>query len=497
MHAHVVVHFREYGETVAENAAHFVIRAVGDFVHCVFAALRVNLVETVEQVVPHIHHAVGVQQEIVHLREAIADGPLGHADLGKVRAPGTRFRYGLRLLAQCPQLALQVLGDCLMVLGGQPRAIAVHAREYGQPLLDGAFVAHEGRGLLVAERAVELKGLLQLGITAERELRQPDIGREAGDVLLRRHLLQHDGRTGRVGFGACAGIHEALRADANLPRTVGLRQRGNALCISEPGDGHRRRVGDTVGRVAIVAQVRRRRFKRAGGYHCRRHGRALAVDDPDVGSMADGSTQQHRHGRDYSDHYVSPFAQAHDSAHAGRAEVARGSALRGQFAVPGNERANWRYNSRHAGATILLRSVNNTGFLMATSSLRSRIHTSLASMAMVLLAACASAPPTPSVDYNAAYDFDAVKTVALYRAAETAPGEDPLKLSDMTRDRIESGLKSALTARGFTLVNSVEEADLLLSWHLVTEDKMDVRSYEVPSATTMGMYGPGFYRYNT
>ncbi|MCR9184264.1 MAG: DUF4136 domain-containing protein [Halieaceae bacterium] len=134
---------------------------------------------------------------------------------------------------------------------------------------------------------------------------------------------------------------------------------------------------------------------------------------------------------------------------------------------------------------------------MATSSLRSRIHISLASVAIVLLAACASAPPTPSVDYNAAYDFDAVKTVALYRAAETAPGEDPLKMSDMTRDRIESGLRSALTARGFTLVNSVEEADLLLSWHLVTEDKMDVRSYEVPSATTMGMYGPGFYRYNT
>ncbi|MBB91330.1 MAG: hypothetical protein CMF68_10135 [Magnetovibrio sp.] len=134
---------------------------------------------------------------------------------------------------------------------------------------------------------------------------------------------------------------------------------------------------------------------------------------------------------------------------------------------------------------------------MATSLYRSNIHTALALMAAVFLAACASAPPTPSVDYNPAYDFSAVKTVALYRAAESAPGEDPLKLSDMTRDRIENGLKSALAERGFTLVDNAQDADLLLSWHLVTEDKMDVRSYEVPSATTMGMYGPGFYRYNT
>ena len=134
---------------------------------------------------------------------------------------------------------------------------------------------------------------------------------------------------------------------------------------------------------------------------------------------------------------------------------------------------------------------------MARSSTHTRIYTLLALCAGVLLTACASAPPTPSVDFNSSYDFAAVKTVALYRDAKLAPGEDPLKISDMTRDRIESGLKTSLQTRGFTLVDNVQEADLLLSWHLVTEEKMDVRSYEVPSATTMGMYGPGFYRYNT
>ena len=60
------------------------------------------------------------------------------------------------------------------------------------------------------------------------------------------------------------------------------------------------------------------------------------------------------------------------------------------------------------------------------------------------------------------------------------------------RDRIDAALKNALEAKGFTVVSETNDADLLISWHLNTAEKTDVRTYNSPS---YGMTA-GYSRYN-
>tara|TARA_R110002072_G_scaffold141576_2_gene286821 strand:+ start:746 stop:1387 length:642 start_codon:yes stop_codon:yes gene_type:complete len=116
----------------------------------------------------------------------------------------------------------------------------------------------------------------------------------------------------------------------------------------------------------------------------------------------------------------------------------------------------------------------------------------------ILLAACASGPPKPTVDYKADYDFSAVKTIAFYRNSGEVLGDNPMQLSDIQRDRIDEALSYALTNRGFQMVTDASKADLLLSWTLDTQNKTNVRTYQTP---TMGMgmgrgYGGYYGGYN-
>ncbi len=114
----------------------------------------------------------------------------------------------------------------------------------------------------------------------------------------------------------------------------------------------------------------------------------------------------------------------------------------------------------------------------------------------ILLAACASGPPKPTVDYKADYNFSAVKKIAFYRSSGQVSGDNPLRLSDMQRDRIDEALSYALTNRGFQMVTDTAQADLLISWALDTENKTDVRTWETPSRGVGMGYGGYYGGYN-
>ncbi len=116
----------------------------------------------------------------------------------------------------------------------------------------------------------------------------------------------------------------------------------------------------------------------------------------------------------------------------------------------------------------------------------------VALMALLFLAGCASGPPKPTVDFKQDYDFSGVKKVAMFHESGHVSGENPIQVSDMARNRVDIALKQALEKKGFQWVENPVEADLLVSWHLATQQKTDVRSY--PSAPMYG-YGP-YNRYS-
>jgi hypothetical protein len=111
----------------------------------------------------------------------------------------------------------------------------------------------------------------------------------------------------------------------------------------------------------------------------------------------------------------------------------------------------------------------------------------------LLLGACASGPPKPDVDYKADYDFSKVRSVAFYADSGTVEGDNPLQLSDFQKDRINSAISHALDQKGFILVDDPAAADMLVSWHLVTQFKTDIQTHD--SGVSMGWYH-GYNRYS-
>jgi hypothetical protein len=111
-------------------------------------------------------------------------------------------------------------------------------------------------------------------------------------------------------------------------------------------------------------------------------------------------------------------------------------------------------------------------------------------LSIALLAACASGPPTPDVDYKSDYNFMQVKKIAFYKKSGQVSGDNPLQLSDIQKERIDEALSYALGNKGFQIVDDASQADLLVSWHLATQHKTDVRTYQTGSS-----YGAGYGRY--
>ena len=133
-------------------------------------------------------------------------------------------------------------------------------------------------------------------------------------------------------------------------------------------------------------------------------------------------------------------------------------------------------------------------------SLVRALGTLLALTALSLLTACVTGPPTPEVDYKGEYNFSAVKKIAFYDESGLVSGNNPIPMSDMQRERIDKALAQALGKKGYQILEQKDahEAQLLLSWNLITNDKTDVRTYETPAMPMGGGYGRygGYNRYS-
>lgn len=124
------------------------------------------------------------------------------------------------------------------------------------------------------------------------------------------------------------------------------------------------------------------------------------------------------------------------------------------------------------------------------------MHASLRAVARIvsllalpaMLWACSTTPLTATSDYDRDYDFSPVTRFAILPVDRTTPAEK--LISDLQVDRIESVLREELTGRGYTLVNDRADADLFLSWHLVTKEKTDIRAYNASSAYQCWRCGP-------
>ena len=87
-----------------------------------------------------------------------------------------------------------------------------------------------------------------------------------------------------------------------------------------------------------------------------------------------------------------------------------------------------------------------------------------------LASACSSTPgtPTTSMTYDQQYNFSGVRSIYIEPASRTDAAT--IQISDAQVQRINSALTQELGRKGIQVVSSSAEADLLLSWYLVTRD---------------------------
>jgi hypothetical protein len=98
---------------------------------------------------------------------------------------------------------------------------------------------------------------------------------------------------------------------------------------------------------------------------------------------------------------------------------------------------------------------------------------------LALVAACAPQPIKPVLDFDRQYDFSKVKKIAIAPVSRENPAA--ILISDMQVARINSELTNELIRRGYEVVTDNNQADMYLVWHLVTQEKTDVRSYNSAS----------------
>lgn len=118
-----------------------------------------------------------------------------------------------------------------------------------------------------------------------------------------------------------------------------------------------------------------------------------------------------------------------------------------------------------------------------------RSYLPLATLAAFVLAACSTI--NTSYDQDADVDFTRFRTFAwitneplIRPVAGEAPGQD-VYISPIDDKRIRSAVEHELTKKGYVQAASIDQADLILSFSIGSQQK--IRTYSVP-----GHYGYGY-----
>jgi hypothetical protein len=92
------------------------------------------------------------------------------------------------------------------------------------------------------------------------------------------------------------------------------------------------------------------------------------------------------------------------------------------------------------------------------------------------------------VDYKKGYDFGHIETLAIAPCGYS--GFRPALLTDEQRELVNVALVQALQKRGMEVIDSLDDADAVVDWHVVTEEKSAVRSYNAQSYYQCWRCGP-------
>jgi hypothetical protein len=117
-----------------------------------------------------------------------------------------------------------------------------------------------------------------------------------------------------------------------------------------------------------------------------------------------------------------------------------------------------------------------------------RFIQALAVLALTALSIGCTTPLEATSDFDQNFDFSKVQKIAIQPTSRTNPAT--IQISDMQIERVTQALADELKRKGFQIVEDNAEADMFLSWHLVTHEKTDVRSYNSMSYYNCWRCGP-------